>query len=107
MNNFDSNSEKMIGARVPVEFADRFSDYCKEKGIKQNVLFRNLFKWWLDGIDDSIQWLIYRGKTKEAHQQIAEEVAAQADADAIVTGAEADSARQARKKGRGRRAKTG
>jgi hypothetical protein len=104
MENFNEKNKKMIGGRVPIEFADSFSDYCNKKGINRGVLFHNLAKWWIE--HESIQWLMYEGKVSEAHSQIAKEVAL-AEADEIVTGAEADAPKQKGKKSQGRRAKSG
>ena len=102
MENLHDNSKKMIGGRVPIEFAETFTNYCNDNGINRSVLFHNLAKWWLE-LPESIQWLIYRGKTKEAHRQIAAEV----EADTIVSDAEADVAKQKRKQHRIRPSKSG
>lgn len=95
-----------IGADLEdIELVERFRSYCLKEDFKQKTLIQRLAEWWL-GLDEPIQWLIYRGKAKEAHSQIAKEVAL-AEADEIVTGAEADAAKQKRKKGQVHRAKSG
>ena len=94
----ENNTKKMIGGRVPEEFAELFTNYCNDNGINRGVLFHNLAKWWME-LDTSIQWLIYRGSVSVAHEQIAKEVAAQ-EADAIVSEAEAASLKQKRNKSR-------
>ena len=105
MDNIYTNKKKMIGGRVPVDFADKFSNFCKREGINQGVLFHNLTKWWLN-LPESIQWLIYRGKVSEAHSQIAEEVAsAQAAFDDESVAAQA-SKESKRKQGRHRTSKS-
>ena len=104
MENIEENKLKMIGGRVPTEFAENFANYCKEHGINQRILFHNLTKWWFER-SEIIQWHIHRGRVSEAHAQIAEEVSAQA-ADEIVSDSEGDSSKQKQKKGRGRSAKS-
>lgn len=105
-NNEEKSEKKMIGGRVPVGFAEKFTNYCKDEGMNQSVLFHNLTKWWMN-LDEPIQWLIYRGKVSEAHSQIAEEVAsAQAAAD-DESAAASDSAKRKRKPGRRSSSRTG
>ena len=76
MENFNEKKKKMIGGRVPVEFAEKFSNFCKteKEGINLGVLFHNLTKWWM-GLPASTQEHIYWGRIKEAHEQIAKEEA--------------------------------
>ena len=95
-----------IGADLEdIKFVEQFRGYCLKEDFKQKTLIERLIKWWID-IDEPIQWLIYRGKYKEAHLEICKLIAAH-NADQIVTGSEADSARQTQRKGRSHSSKAG
>ena len=72
MENFAEKDEKMLGTRVSADFAEKFTDYCQNKGFKRNLLIPKLINYWLE-LPEPIQWLIYRGRVSEAHSQIAEE----------------------------------
>ena len=69
MKNLNEENLKMIGAKVPAEFAEDFKQYCRRHRFNQRELFYNLVKWWHDQ-EESIQWLIYRGKMEQALSQI-------------------------------------
>jgi hypothetical protein len=102
MENIDKNDLKMIGAKVPTDFAEKFAAHCKKNKYNQRMLFYNLAKWWLDQ-DETIQWLIYRGKITDAHSLISSAQAAIDDESAAASA----SANSKRKKNRRRSSKTG
>ena len=95
------NEKKLLGAFTDEKFVIEFRDYCREHDFKHRRLIPNLVKWWF-GLDEITQEHIYRGRFAEAHRQIA----ANLEAEKIVSGAEADAAKQ-KQRPRRRRAKSG
>ena len=61
MKNFKEENMKLIGAKVPKKFAEKFSAHCRAEKFNQRKLFYNLLRWWYEQ-DEPTQWLIYRGK---------------------------------------------
>lgn len=83
MEDFEENWEesclKQIGAKVPGEFAKKFSEYCTKKKFNQRKLFFYLAKWWYEQ-DETNQWHISRGRIKQVLPII---MANHADVDAL------------------------
>jgi hypothetical protein len=73
MEIYEEKDLELIGAKVPMEFAQKFKAFCRKK-YNQRILFHNIFKWWMD-LPEATQEHIYRGRISEAHEQIAKEEA--------------------------------
>jgi len=48
VENWNEDNLKQIGAKVPREFAEMFSEHCRKEKFNQRQLFYNLTKWWLE-----------------------------------------------------------
>lgn len=91
--NWAENNLKMIGAKVPIEFAEKFTAYCRQKKHNQRLLFYNLTKWWYEQ-DDINKEHICRGRIQEALLRISEE----AQGRAVVSRAKAQTKRPKQKR---------